>query len=211
MSAKFRLGTMMFLEYAIWGAWAPILSAYLIERPAISTARRSGFIYGLLPIATIIAPLIGGQLADRYFPTEKVIAVMQLLGGIILLLGAAIQSYSGMVWIMLIYCLVYAPTLALTNSIAFINLKNSEKTSARSGSGGRSAGSRRAGRSPAGDSWRSQRRRSRPGGYRSFWQVCSRSSWAFWPSASPTRLRRRKAPSRGPFWKPSKCSKTRTS
>ena len=126
MSAKFRLGTMMFLEYAIWGAWAPILSAYLIDVLHFN-GTQVGFIYGLLPIATIIAPLIGGQLADRYFPTEKVIAVMQLLGGIILLLGAAIQSYSGLVWIMLIYCIVYAPTLALTNSIAFINLKNSEK------------------------------------------------------------------------------------
>ncbi len=51
----------------------------------------------------------------------------QLLGGAILLLGAAVQSYSGMVWVMLVYCLLYAPTLALTNSIAFMNLKNSEK------------------------------------------------------------------------------------
>jgi nucleoside transporter len=80
-----------------------------------------------LPIATIIAPLIGGQLADRYFPTQKVIAFMQLIGGVILLLGAAVSSYRAMVWVMLVYCIVYAPTLALTNSIAFINLKNSEK------------------------------------------------------------------------------------
>ncbi len=126
MSVKFRLGIMMFLEYAIWGAWAPILSAYLIDVLHFN-GTQVGFIYGLLPIATIIAPLVGGQLADRYFPTEKVIAVMQLLGGVILLLGAAVQSYTGMVWIMLIYCIVYAPTLALTNSIAFINLENSEK------------------------------------------------------------------------------------
>jgi len=126
MNAKFRLGTMMFLEYAIWGAWAPILSAYLIDVLHFN-GTQVGFIYSLLPIATIIAPLIGGQLADRYFPTEKVIAVLQLLGGAILLLGAAVQSYPAMVWIMLVYCIVYAPTLALTNSIAFINLKNSEK------------------------------------------------------------------------------------
>ena len=126
MNAKFRLGAMMFLEYAIWGAWAPILSAYLIDVLHFN-GTQVGFIYGLLPIATIIAPLVGGQLADRYFPTEKVIAVMQLLGGAILLLGAAVQNYSAMVWIMLVYCIVYAPTLALTNSIAFINLKNSEK------------------------------------------------------------------------------------
>jgi nucleoside transporter len=126
MSAKFRLGAMMFLEYAVWGAWAPVLSAYLIDTLHF-TGTQTGFIYGLLPIATIIAPMIGGQLADRYFPTEKVIGVSQLVGGAILLLGAAVASYTAMIWIMLIYCIVYAPTLALTNSIAFINLKDSEK------------------------------------------------------------------------------------
>jgi nucleoside transporter len=126
MSAKFRLGTMMFLQYAVWGAWAPVLSAYLGDSLGFA-GWQVGFIYGLLPIATIIAPMIGGQLADRYFPTQKVIAAMQLIGGAILLLGAAVTSYSAMVWVMLVYCIVYAPTLALTNSIAFINLKDSEK------------------------------------------------------------------------------------
>ena len=126
MSAKFRLGTMMFLEYAVWGAWAPVLSAYLGDSLGFA-GWQVGFIYGLLPVATIIAPMIGGQLADRYFPTQKVIAAMLLIGGAILLLGAAVTSYSAMVWVMLVYCVVYAPTLALTNSIAFINLKDSEK------------------------------------------------------------------------------------
>ena len=126
MTAKFRLGTMMFLQYAIWGAWAPVLSAYMMETLKFS-GTQVGFIYSLLPIAMIIAPMIGGQLADRYFPAEKVIAVMQLVGGAILLLGAAVQSYPAMVWVMLVYCLIYAPTLALTNSIAFSNLKDSEK------------------------------------------------------------------------------------
>jgi nucleoside transporter len=126
MSVKFRLGSMMFLEYAIWGAWAPVLSAHLMDTLHFS-GTQVGFIYGLLPIATILAPMIAGQLADRYFPTEKVIAVSQLVGGAILLAGAAVASYTAMVWIMLVYCIVYAPTLALTNSIAFINLKDSEK------------------------------------------------------------------------------------
>jgi len=126
MTAKFKLGTMMFLQYAVWGAWAPILSAYLMDSLKFS-GTQVGFIYSLLPIATIIAPMIGGQFADRYFPTQKVIGVMQLVGGAILLLGAAVQSYPAMVLVMLVYCLVYAPTLALTNSIAFANLKDSEK------------------------------------------------------------------------------------
>ena len=52
---------------------------------------------------------------------------MQLVGGIILLLIATVTTYGTMVWLMLIYCFVYAPTLALTNSIAFMNLKDSGK------------------------------------------------------------------------------------
>jgi nucleoside transporter len=126
MSAKLRLGVMMFLEYAIWGSWFSVLSAYLINTLGFS-GTQVGWIYSLLPLATIISPFIGGQLADRYFPTQKVIAVLSLAGGVLLIFGSRVTSYSAMMWAMLIYCLIYAPTLALTNSMAFINLKNSEK------------------------------------------------------------------------------------
>ncbi len=87
MSVKFRLGVMMFLQYAIWGAWAPVLSAYLQNNLGFSGVE-TGFIFSLLPLATIISPFIGGQLADRWFPTQKVIAFLQLVGGVILILMA---------------------------------------------------------------------------------------------------------------------------
>ncbi len=126
MSVKFRLGLMMFLQYAIWGSWAPVLSAYLQNNLGFSGVQL-GIIFSLLPLATIISPFVGGQFADRYFPSQKVIAVLQLLGGVILILIANITAFTPMMWLMLFYCLVYAPTLALTNSIAFVNLKSSEK------------------------------------------------------------------------------------
>ncbi len=126
MSAKFRLGIMMFLQYAIWGSWAPVLSAYLQNNLGFSGVQL-GIIFSLLPLATIVSPFIGGQFADRWFPTQKVIAVLQLLGGVILILIANVTSFGPMMGLMLFYSLVYAPTLALTNSIAFVNLKNSEK------------------------------------------------------------------------------------
>ncbi len=126
MNAKIRLSAMMFLQYAIWGAWAPVLSDYLINKLGFSGAQ-VGIIYSLLPLATIISPFIGGQFADRYFPTQKVIAFLQLLGGFLLVFTSTITDYSTLMWMMLFYSLLYAPTLALTNSIAFINLKNSEK------------------------------------------------------------------------------------
>ncbi len=126
MSVKFRLGAMMFLQYAIWGSWGPVLSAYL-QNDLGFTGLQLGIIFSLLPLATAVSPFLGGQIADRWFPTQKVIAVLQLAGGVMLLLIAGVTAFTPMMWLMLAYCLVYAPTLALTNSIAFVNLKSSEK------------------------------------------------------------------------------------
>ena len=126
MGVRIRLGVMMFLQYAIWGAWAPVLSAYL-ERNLGFSGFQVGVIYSLLPLATIIAPFIGGQIADRYLSSEKFIAFLQLAGGALLIWISTVSDYRTLMWMMLIYCLLYAPTLALTNSVAFINLKNSEK------------------------------------------------------------------------------------
>jgi nucleoside transporter len=126
MNVKFRLGIMMFLQYAIWGAWSPVLSEYLINDLGF-TPFQMGVIYALLPFATIISPFIGGQLADRYFSSQKVVGFLQLLGGALLIIVSNVTEYRTMMWLMLFYCLLYAPTLALTNSIAFINLKKSEK------------------------------------------------------------------------------------
>ena len=116
---------MMFLQYAIWGSWGPVLSAYLLKIGFSSM--QTGIIYSLLPLATIISPFAGGQLADRYFSTQKVISFLQLTGGILLVITSRTTDYTAMMWLMLLYCLLYAPTLALTNSISLINLENSEK------------------------------------------------------------------------------------
>ncbi len=135
MSVTVRLGVMMFLQYAIWGSWFSVLSAYMINDLHF-TGVQAGIIYSLLPFATIIAPFIGGQAADRYFATEKIIAFLQFTGGILLVVVSMVKSYPLMLALMLAYCLLYAPTLVLTNSIAFINMKDSEKDFGRVRVGG---------------------------------------------------------------------------
>jgi nucleoside transporter len=125
-SAKLQLGAMMFLQYAIWGAWAPVLSAYLLGDLGFSGSQ-VGFIYGLLPLATVIAPFIGGQLADRYFASEKVIAFLQLGGGALLIWASTITDYGTLTIVLMAYFLLYAPTLALTNSVAMSHLDDSEE------------------------------------------------------------------------------------
>ncbi len=127
MSAKTRLWIMMFLQYAIWGSWAPVLSAYLGDSGLGFSGFQIGAIYALLPLATIIAPFVGGQVADRYFASEKVIGFLAFSGGILLIALSRVTDFSLMAILMLVYCLVYAPTLALTNSIAMMNLTDSEE------------------------------------------------------------------------------------
>ncbi len=126
MSGKTRLGIMMFLQYAIWGAWAPVLSSYLIKDVGFSGGQ-VGWIYALLPLATILSPFVAGQVADRYFSSEKVIGFLAFTGGLLLIAVSRTTDYTVMLVLMLAYSLLYAPTLALTNSIAMINLEDSEK------------------------------------------------------------------------------------
>ena len=102
------------------------MSAYLQNTLGFN-GTQVGVIYSLLPLATIITPFIGGQVADRYFATQKVIAALQLGGGILLLFASRMTEYHSMMWVMLIYNLLYAPTLALTNSLAFHHLSDTEK------------------------------------------------------------------------------------
>ncbi len=124
-TVKIQLFIMMFLQYAIWGSWAPVLSEYLTRIGF--NGLQIGFIYSLLPLATIVSPFVGGQFADRFFPVQYVISFLQLIGGGLLIWMSYMTDYTLLAWLMFIYCVFYAPTLALTNSIAFINLKNSEK------------------------------------------------------------------------------------
>lgn len=123
---RWRLTLMMFLEFAIWGAWSPILGAYLGNNLHFSGGE-VGWIYGMLPLASIFSPMFFGQLADRYVPTERLIAALHLVGAVLLWYMADIHQYWPFLWVMLLYSIVYAPTLVLTNSLSFDHLSNSEK------------------------------------------------------------------------------------
>lgn len=116
---------MMFLQYMIWGAWYPVFSAYM-EKLGFSGIQ-IGVIYSLLPVGCMIAPFIGGQLADRYVATEKLLAVLHLVGGAILWAMARMNTYDSLWPLMFAWAFVYAPTLALTNSITFHHLPDAEK------------------------------------------------------------------------------------
>ncbi|MBN1352846.1 MFS transporter [candidate division KSB1 bacterium] len=122
---RVRFAIMMFLQYAIWGSWTTALGQYLEDVLKFEPSEISA-IYGCLWLACIIAPFIGGQIVDRFMATQVYLGIAHLAGGVLLYMTAIQHEYTSMWTWMLIYSLVYAPTLALTNSICFRNLKAPE-------------------------------------------------------------------------------------
>ncbi len=121
-----RLSLMMFLQYAIWGAWLPILYPFLMGHRRF-TLDQTGAVLAAGAVGAIIGPFIAGQLADRVFATEKLLAVSHLVGAGIVWFLASVPDFSTVMILSLCYGLIYAPTLALTNSLAFSHLPNRDK------------------------------------------------------------------------------------
>ncbi|XWK50130.1 MFS transporter [Tunturiibacter empetritectus] len=67
----------------------------------------------------MIAPFFVGLIADKLFATQRVLAGLHLLGGILLFLASQQIVFSAIYPLLLLYCLCFMPTLALTNSLAF--------------------------------------------------------------------------------------------
>ncbi len=121
-----RLSLMMFLQYAIWGAWLPILYPFLLGHRQFELGQ-VGAILAAGAIGAIIGPFIAGQIADRYFATEKFLAVSHLGGAVLVWFLADVDSYQAFLYLSLAYGLIYAPTLALTNSLSFHHLADRDR------------------------------------------------------------------------------------
>ena len=123
-----RLSIMMFLQFFAWGAWFATLAA------ALDTAGLGAIIgdaYACAPIAAIFAPLFLGLIADRLFPSEKVMGLLMLVGGGILLAIPGVASAGAgneklIVWLILAHLLCYMPTLGLGNTIAFTHIPSQQ-------------------------------------------------------------------------------------
>jgi nucleoside transporter len=115
------LCVMNFLEFAVWGAWAPVLASHLLG-PMKMNGKQVGWIYATIWLGCIISPFLGGQLADRYLPAEQALAGAHLIGGVLLLLAAHRKKFWGLFWLMMLYALFYAPTLSLSYVVMFNNL-----------------------------------------------------------------------------------------
>jgi nucleoside transporter len=117
------LSAVMFLEYAVWGAWAPVLAARLLG-PLKMSGKQTGWIYATLPIACIVSPLVAGQLADQWLNAEWIMAASHLVGAVLLLVAARTEKFGPLFVIMLLYSFFFAATLPLVNSVLFAGVKD---------------------------------------------------------------------------------------
>ena len=121
-SIRVRLSAMMFFQYFIYGAWLVTLGTFL-GKSLGATGTQVGLAYMMPAIAAMLSPFIVGMIADRFFATEKVLATLHLLGAVLLYIATTQQSFTAFAWLFLAYTLCYLPTLALTNSISFDNMR----------------------------------------------------------------------------------------
>ena len=131
MNKNSRLGTMMFLQYALWGAWLPVTARYLsasISDGGLGfSGGQIGMILGLAgSIGAIASPFIAGQIADRYFSTERILAFLVTTGAIVKWVTASQTDYQSWLVLSIIYSVLYMPTLALSNSISFAHIDDQE-------------------------------------------------------------------------------------
>lgn len=112
-----RLSVQMFLQFAIWGSWAPMLAVHLADL-GFTTGERAN-ILSTAPLATIIAPLFAGQLADRRFATERFLGASYLVSAALFWVAGTVRDPALFLWVALAACLAFFPTLGLANALSF--------------------------------------------------------------------------------------------
>lgn len=122
---KFKLSTFMFLQYFIWSSWYMTLGAYL--GTLNFTGTEIGASYGAFAWGAILSPFIVGLIADRFFASEKIIAVLGIAGGLVMLYIPQLKTFGSVYPTLILYCTLYAPTLALGNSISMTHLADAKK------------------------------------------------------------------------------------
>ncbi len=122
---RFKLFLMMVLQFFIWGAWLPLIFSYL---PSLQfSPSQQSWILNAFPIAAIVGMFFSNQFADRNFSAERFLAFSHLVGGLAMLGLAYTQSFWPFFALMMIHCLLYVPTISITNSIAFANMKDAQE------------------------------------------------------------------------------------
>lgn len=118
-----RLALLLFLQFFVWGSYFVTLGTYLLNTLHFS-GREVGLIYGTTAIAAMVAPFLLGMLADRHFPVERLLAVLNFSGAILMFLTSTFHQFWPFYFTLLFYTFTYMPIFSLNASLCFHHLKN---------------------------------------------------------------------------------------
>ncbi|MES3675804.1 nucleoside permease [Halomonas elongata] len=118
-----RLGIMMFLQFFIWGGWFVTLGTFLSQN-LDATGGQIGMAFSTQSWGAIIAPFIIGLIADRYFNAERILAILHLAGAALMFGLYRSQDFASFYPLVLVYMILYMPTLALVNSVSFRQMRD---------------------------------------------------------------------------------------
>ncbi|MGV3482939.1 MAG: nucleoside permease [Planctomycetaceae bacterium] len=125
MSVFVRLFVMMVLQFFIWGAWLPLIFGYL---PSLKfSVFQQSLILNAFPVAAIVGMFFSNQFADRNFAAERFLAFSHLVGGLAILALGFVSDFTTFFVLMVVHCLLYVPTISITNSIAFANMADAKR------------------------------------------------------------------------------------
>ncbi len=125
-ATRIQLSAMMFLEFFIWGGWFVTLGTFLLTSLE-TTGTQVGVAYLTQSIGAIIAPFIVGIIADRFFSAQVILGVLHLAGAVLLWLAGSAADFDSFYPLILVYMILFMPTLALVNSISFRQMDNPSK------------------------------------------------------------------------------------
>jgi nucleoside transporter len=123
LQMRLRLSVMMFFEYFIWGAWYVTLGTWLGQSLHFS-GEQIGLAAGTTALGAMIAPFLVGLMADELFANQRLLAALHGIGGVLLWVASTQSTFVSMYSVLLVYSLCYMPTMALTNAVAFRQMKD---------------------------------------------------------------------------------------
>jgi nucleoside transporter len=124
---SFHLWLMMVLEFAIWGAWLPLIWGYMGPDGLAFTETQIAWVGSAFAIASIVGIFFSSQFADRTFAAERFMAASHLVGGLAMLGLYWAKDFPTFFALMLVHALLYVPTISVSNTIAFTHMRDARK------------------------------------------------------------------------------------